>query len=76
MGVIEQSIIYAAIIWVALSWVKLYIKPTMPIYKYLCQKCITFWFTLAISWSFPVAAVAALIAMVIDTYQNNTKITL
>lgn len=73
---IEEALGYAAIVWVALSWVKIWITPKMPIYKYLCQKCTTFWITLAFTWNPFIAAVAALIAMGIDTYQNNTTITL
>jgi hypothetical protein len=73
---IEQAIIWASIIWVALSWVKIWITPKMPIYRFLCQKCITFWVTLAITWNLPVAAVAALIAVLIDKHLNNINLTL
>lgn len=73
---IEQAIAYAAIIWVALSWVKLVIKPEHKIYRFLCQKCITLWVTLAITFNPFIAAIAALVAALIDKHFSNTKITL
>lgn len=72
----ETAICYSAIVWVLLSWVKLVIKPEMKLYRFICSKCITFWTTLAFTFNPFTAAVAALIAMLIDTYQNNIKITL
>lgn len=73
---ILTALAYAAIIWVALSWVKLIVKPKHKIYRFLCQKCITFWATLAITLCPFTAAIAALIAALIDKHFSNTKITL
>jgi hypothetical protein len=73
---IEEALCYTASVWVIISWAKIWIKPTAPIQKYLCAKCITFWITLAFTWNPFTASVASLIAMGIDTYQNNIKITL
>jgi len=73
---IDEAIAGAAITWVLLSWIKIWIKPNAKIQKYLCLKCITFWGTLIITLNPITAAIAALIAMLVDTYQNNTNITL
>jgi hypothetical protein len=69
------SIFFASSIWVVLSFVKVfteYIKVDVP-EKYLCLKCITFWFTLIVLlWSnvahmaVPIAALAALINYFVD----------
>ena len=77
MGInIEEAIACMALIWVIVSWARTVFKPGAPIQKYLCLKCSVFWGTLAITWNPITAAVASLIAAVVDNYLSNTQITL
>ena len=69
--ILLNALTYSSIIWVVLSWIKLFINPSHPIYRFLCLKCTSFWVTLAFTWSIPTAAIAALIAAVIDNYLDN-----
>jgi hypothetical protein len=73
---IEEAIGWLAITWVIISWLRMLVPAESNIQRFLCLKCAAFWLTLAITMDPITSAVASLIAMVVDTYQNNTKITL
>ena len=73
---IEEAIACMALMWVIVSWTRALVPPTAKIQKYLCLKCITFWATLIMTFNPVTAAMAALIAAIVDNYLNNTKITL
>lgn len=73
---IEEAIGWMAIIWVANSMARLLIPYKPRIEKYLCVKCWTFWITLAITFNPITAAVAAIMAAIIDVYLNNIEIKL
>ena len=71
---IQLALIYAAIIWVATTmgssildyFAERYRAVRIAWTQYYCLKCWTFWITLAGTGSVPTAAIAALIAYVID----------
>jgi hypothetical protein len=73
---IEEAIGYMALVWVINSWVKTLVPAKSKIQRFLCLKCWSFWGVLAMTQDPITAAVAALVAALIDTYMSNTKITL
>jgi len=73
---ILQSISVVSVVWVALSWAKLLIKEDNKLYKYLCLKCVSFWTALILTQSIPTAALAALLAMIVDIVEQNKIIKL
>lgn len=85
--IITDGIVFAALIWVSLSLFKVAANKVFKWFKkkysiesllggYLCQKCITFWLVLLITWNPFTASVAALVAALIDVHFNNAKIEL
>ena len=71
---IIKSLQYAALGWVVIMMLTsiLHKYKYHKLDRYLCLKCITFWLTLAISQSILIAAVASLLAHLMDKYINNT----
>jgi len=72
---IFNSIQWAALIWVALMMFTsvLHKYGYHKLDKYLCLKCITFWVTLIFSHNVFIAALASLIAYLIDKHISNNN---
>lgn len=87
VDIITDGIVYSATIWAALSLFKAASNKVLRWFKkkdsiqsllggYMCQKCITFWLVLVITFNPFTASVAALAAALIDIHFNNAKIEL
>lgn len=85
MDILIESIKYFAIIWVAMSLINTVILPairnTLPcdskwnkkLHVYICQKCVTFWFTLVITWDPYLAAIASVLSYLVEK-NTSTKL--
>lgn len=74
---IIQALSYAAIWWVFASYLEIGLNYTYPLGKrFVCWKCYTFIGTLILTLNLPLAAVASLIAALLDGYISNKKVRL
>jgi len=71
---IIQALSYASIWWVFVSYLELALGFLYPAARrYVCWKCYTFIGTFLITFNLSMAAVASLIAALLDGYLSNQK---